>query len=175
MSLDTKISATTAPQSSSSTHATPGVSTSPTPTCCFRPLPRTPNSITSGRVRSKATRRFCRTCRSCGISASIGGMAANTCSITTSWSAGPRVCRCAVSFKSCNSTSSTARTSCSASGHARICACSVTARWVFQTLFINAWRTQADVPWKGEINMIGRPGGGAPMPPSLPPSFKAPR
>jgi hypothetical protein len=47
-------------------------------------------------------------------------------------------------------------------------------RWVFKTLFINAWRTQADVPWKGEIKMVGRPGGGAPMPPSLPPSFKAP-
>jgi hypothetical protein len=45
--------------------------------------------------------------------------------------------------------------------------------WVFKTLFINAWRTQADVPWKGEIKMVGRPGGGAP-PPSLPPSFKAP-
>ena len=45
-------------------------------------------------------------------------------------------------------------------------------RWVFKTLFINAWRTQADVPWKGELKMVGRPGGGAPMAPSLPPSFK---
>jgi hypothetical protein len=47
--------------------------------------------------------------------------------------------------------------------------------WVFKSLFINAWRTQADVPWKGDIKMIGRPGGGAPPPPSLPPSFKARR
>jgi hypothetical protein len=44
-------------------------------------------------------------------------------------------------------------------------------RWVFKSLFINAWRTQADVPWKGEINMVGRPGAGGP-PPSLPPSFR---
>jgi hypothetical protein len=46
-------------------------------------------------------------------------------------------------------------------------------RWVFKSLFINAWRSQADVPWKGEIKMVGRPGGGGPPPPSLPPSFKA--
>ena len=48
-------------------------------------------------------------------------------------------------------------------------------RWVFKMLFINAWRTQADVPWKGELKMVGRPGGGASMAPSLPPSFRPPR
>lgn len=48
-------------------------------------------------------------------------------------------------------------------------------RWVFKSLFINAWRSQADVPWKGEINMVGRPGGGGAPAPSLPPSFKASR
>ena len=48
-------------------------------------------------------------------------------------------------------------------------------RWVFKTLFINAWRSQADVPWKGEVKLVGRPGAGAAVPPSLPPSFKAAR
>jgi hypothetical protein len=48
-------------------------------------------------------------------------------------------------------------------------------RWVFKSLFINAWRSQADVPWKGEVRLVGRPGGGAAAPPSLPPSFKAER
>jgi hypothetical protein len=48
-------------------------------------------------------------------------------------------------------------------------------RWVFKSLFINAWRLQADVPWKGELRLKGRPGGGAAAPPSLPPSFKAGR
>jgi hypothetical protein len=48
-------------------------------------------------------------------------------------------------------------------------------RWVFKTLFINAWRTQADVPWKGELKMVGRPGGGAAMAPSLPPGFRPSR
>ena len=32
-------------------------------------------------------------------------------------------------------------------------------RWVFKSLFINAWRSQADVPWKGEIKLVGRPSG----------------
>jgi hypothetical protein len=45
-------------------------------------------------------------------------------------------------------------------------------RWVFKTLFINAWRSQADVPWKGELKLVGRPGGAGAPPPSLPPSFK---
>jgi len=48
-------------------------------------------------------------------------------------------------------------------------------RWVFKTLFINAWRAQADVPWKGEVRLVGRPSGGAAAPPSLPPGFKAGR
>jgi SnoaL-like domain len=48
-------------------------------------------------------------------------------------------------------------------------------RWVFKTLFINAWRSQADVPWRGEVKLVGRPGGGAAPPPSLPPGFKADR
>jgi SnoaL-like domain len=47
--------------------------------------------------------------------------------------------------------------------------------WVFKSLFINAWRSQADVPWKGEIRLIGRPTGPTAAAPSLPPSFKAPR
>jgi len=48
-------------------------------------------------------------------------------------------------------------------------------RWVFKSLFINAWRLQADIPWKGELRLKGRPGGGAAAPPSLPPSFKVGR
>jgi hypothetical protein len=48
-------------------------------------------------------------------------------------------------------------------------------RWVFKTLFINAWRSQADVPWQGEVKLVGRPGGSAAPPPSLPPGFKADR
>jgi len=46
-------------------------------------------------------------------------------------------------------------------------------RWVFKTLFINAWRSQADVPWKGEVKLVGRPSGPGTAKPSLPPSFKA--
>lgn len=46
-------------------------------------------------------------------------------------------------------------------------------RWVFKTLFINAWRSQADVPWKGEVKLVGRPSGPGAAKPSLPPSFKA--
>ncbi|MGC1457112.1 MAG: nuclear transport factor 2 family protein [Steroidobacteraceae bacterium] len=46
-------------------------------------------------------------------------------------------------------------------------------RWVFKTLFINAWRSQADVPWKGEVRLVGRPSGPGAAKPSLPPSFKA--
>ncbi|HEY1899462.1 MAG TPA: nuclear transport factor 2 family protein [Steroidobacteraceae bacterium] len=45
-------------------------------------------------------------------------------------------------------------------------------RWVFKSLFINAWRSQADVPWKGEMKLVGRPGGAAAAPPSLPPGFR---
>ena len=45
-------------------------------------------------------------------------------------------------------------------------------RWVFKTLFINAWRSQADVPWKGEARLVGRPSGPGAATPSLPPSFK---
>jgi len=48
-------------------------------------------------------------------------------------------------------------------------------RWVFRSLFINAWRSQADVPWKGEVRLVGRPGGGAAPPPSLPPGYKSDR
>jgi hypothetical protein len=48
-------------------------------------------------------------------------------------------------------------------------------RWVFKSLFINAWRSQADVPWKGELRLVGRPSGPAAAAPSLPPSFKAQR
>ncbi len=48
-------------------------------------------------------------------------------------------------------------------------------RWVFKTLFINAWRSQADVPWKGEVKLVGRPSGPAAAAPSLPPGFKAAR
>ena len=48
-------------------------------------------------------------------------------------------------------------------------------RWVFKSLFINAWRSQADIPWKGEIKLVGRPSGPAATAPSLPPSFKAGR
>ena len=44
-------------------------------------------------------------------------------------------------------------------------------RWVFKSLFINAWRSQADVPWQGDLKLVGRPGGGATPPPSLPPGF----
>lgn len=47
-------------------------------------------------------------------------------------------------------------------------------RWVFKSVFINAWRSQEDVPWKGKITMKGRQGA-QPSPPSLPPGFKAPR
>jgi len=47
--------------------------------------------------------------------------------------------------------------------------------WVFKSLFINAWRAQADVPWKGENHLVGRPSGPAAAAPSLPPSFKAKR
>jgi hypothetical protein len=48
-------------------------------------------------------------------------------------------------------------------------------RWVFKTLFINAWRSQADVPWKGEMKLVGRPSGPAAAAPSLPPGFKSTR
>jgi len=48
-------------------------------------------------------------------------------------------------------------------------------RWVFKTLFINAWRSQADVPWKGENRLVARPSAGGAVPPSLPPGFKAGR
>ena len=48
-------------------------------------------------------------------------------------------------------------------------------RWVFKSLFINAWRSQADVPWKGEVKLVGRPSGPAAVAPSLPPGFKAAR
>jgi len=34
----------------------------------------------------------------------------------------------------------------------------VDGRWLFHTLTVNAWRSMADVPWKGEITMKGRPG-----------------
>ena len=47
--------------------------------------------------------------------------------------------------------------------------------WVFKSLFINAWRAQADVPWKGEVKLVGRPSGPAAAAPSLPPSFKVQR
>jgi hypothetical protein len=47
--------------------------------------------------------------------------------------------------------------------------------WVFKTLFINAWRSQADVPWQGEVKLVARPSGPAAAAPSLPPSFKAHR
>ena len=30
-------------------------------------------------------------------------------------------------------------------------------RWLFRTLFVNGWRSTADVPWKGEITMTPRP------------------
>ena len=33
----------------------------------------------------------------------------------------------------------------------------VDGRWLFHTLTVNAWRSMADVPWKGEITMKGRP------------------
>jgi SnoaL-like domain len=49
------------------------------------------------------------------------------------------------------------------------------AVWVFRSLFINAWRSQADVPWKGEVRLVGRPSGPAAAAPSLPPGFKAQR
>lgn len=45
-------------------------------------------------------------------------------------------------------------------------------RWVFKSLFVNAWRSQADVPWKGEVTLVGRPSGPAAAQPSLPPSLK---
>jgi hypothetical protein len=45
-------------------------------------------------------------------------------------------------------------------------------RWVFKTLFINAWRSQADVPWKGEVKLVGRPSGPAAAKASLPPSYR---
>jgi hypothetical protein len=48
-------------------------------------------------------------------------------------------------------------------------------RWVFRSPFINAWRSQADVPWKEELKLVGRPGGAATPPPSLPPGFKTGR
>jgi hypothetical protein len=47
--------------------------------------------------------------------------------------------------------------------------------WVFKSLFINAWRSQADVPWQGEVRLVGRPSGPAAEATSLPPSFKADR
>lgn len=47
-------------------------------------------------------------------------------------------------------------------------------RWVFQSVFINAWRSQADVPWKGELTLVKRPPGAGATPPSLPPGFKSP-
>jgi hypothetical protein len=42
----------------------------------------------------------------------------------------------------------------------------VGGRWLFQTLEVNAWRSLADVPWKGELVMKDRPG--APPPPGAP-------
>ena len=43
----------------------------------------------------------------------------------------------------------------------------VDGRWLFHTLTVNAWRSLADVPWKGDIVMKDRPG--------APPSSGAPR
>ena len=48
------------------------------------------------------------------------------------------------------------------------------SRWVFKTLFINGWRSQADVPWKGELKLVARPAGPAAAAASLPPGFKPP-
>ena len=48
-------------------------------------------------------------------------------------------------------------------------------RWVFKTLFINAWRSQADVPWKGEVKLVGRPSGPQAAASSLPPSYTSGR
>ncbi len=45
-------------------------------------------------------------------------------------------------------------------------------RWVFKTVFINAWRSQADVPWKGEVTLVGRPTAPGAVPPSLPPGHR---
>jgi hypothetical protein len=47
----------------------------------------------------------------------------------------------------------------------------VDGRWLFQTLKVNAWRTLADVPWKGEIVMKDRPGQ---SPPPIPPAAGKP-
>jgi hypothetical protein len=30
-------------------------------------------------------------------------------------------------------------------------------RWLFRSLFVNAWRGMSDVPWKGQVTMKGRP------------------
>jgi hypothetical protein len=45
-------------------------------------------------------------------------------------------------------------------------------RWVFKTLFVNAWRSKADVPWKGEVTLVGRPTGPAATQTSLPPGYR---
>ena len=33
----------------------------------------------------------------------------------------------------------------------------IDGRWLFKTLFVNAWRSAEDVPWQGDIVMKGRP------------------
>ena len=43
-------------------------------------------------------------------------------------------------------------------------------KWLFKTLFVNAWTAREQVPWKGRIVMPPKPGGPpAPMPPELEP------
>lgn len=46
-------------------------------------------------------------------------------------------------------------------------------RWLFKSVFVNAWRSQADVPWKGEVTLVRRPPGAGATPPSLPPGQRS--
>ena len=48
-------------------------------------------------------------------------------------------------------------------------------RWLFKTLYVNAWVSRDTVPWKGEITIKGRPGQApAQMPPPQPNPSGAP-
>jgi SnoaL-like domain len=44
--------------------------------------------------------------------------------------------------------------------------------WVFQTLCVNAWRKKEDVPWRGSLAVVARPGAPEAVP-TAPPEFTA--
>ena len=45
-------------------------------------------------------------------------------------------------------------------------------QWVFQTLYVNAWRSREDVPWKGRQDFLARPAGRTAPDATTPPEFQ---